>query len=95
MTETTKEKHVLIFSAEWCSPCKQMKAKVLPDVHVKKRLSEYSSVQYLNVDDPKGRHFSMLYKVDTIPTILIVDEKGQPFKRGSFMSTPMFLEFLE
>ena len=95
MTETTKEKHVLIFSAEWCSPCKQMKANVLPDVHVKKRLSEYSSVQYINVDAPEGRHFSMLYKISTVPTILIVDEKGSPFKRGSFMSTPMFLEFLE
>ena len=72
-----------------------MKANVLPDVHVKKRLSEYSSVQYINVDAPEGRHFSMLYKISTVPTILIVDEKGSPFKRGSFMSTPMFLEFLE
>ena len=95
MTERTDERHVLIFSAQWCNPCRQMKAKVLPDTHVRQRLSEYDSVQYLDVDDPNGRHFSVAYKVRTVPTIVIVDENGRPIRRGSFMGVSAMLEFLE
>ena len=95
MTEKTKEKHVLIFSAQWCSPCRQMKSNVLSDSKVKQRLSEYDSVQYLDIDESNGRQLSAAYRVSAVPTVIIVNEEGRPKKMGQFMNTYNFLEFLK
>ena len=95
MTDThTKEKHILIFSAQWCSPCRQMAAHVWSDTSVKSLLSKYNSVQRLDIDESTGAQLAMIYKVFGVPTIIMVDKDGKQLKRGNFMGVPQTMEFL-
>ena len=95
MTDThIKEKHILIFSAQWCSPCKQMAAHVWSDTSVKSQLSKCNSVQRLDVDESAGKQLAMIYKVFGVPTVIMVDENGKQLRRGSFMGVPQVMEFL-
>ena len=96
MTNThIKEKHILIFSAQWCAPCRQMKAHVWSNATVKSQLSKYTSIQHLDVEDNSvGKQLAMVYKVSGVPTVIMVDEDGKPLKRGNFMGVNQIMEFL-
>jgi len=91
----TKEKHILIFSAQWCAPCRQMAAHVWSNATVKSQLSKYTSVQHVDVEDNTGKQLSMVYRVSGVPTIIIAAEDGKPLKRGNFMSVNQIMEFLK
>ena len=96
MTSTdTNQKHVLIFSAQWCMPCKQMASHVWSDSSVKSELSKYTSVQHIDVDDPSSIEMARAYRVAGVPTVVVVDSDGQPLKQANFMSVPQTMEFLK
>ena len=89
-----KEKHLLVFSAKWCGPCRMMKAHVWNDPNVEKKLESFSSVNFLDIDDPNAHGIARAYRVQAVPTIYIVDEEGTPIKAGSTMDVNGTLSFL-
>ena len=90
-----KEKHLFIFSAAWCNPCKAMKAFVWDDPSVKEKLDSFKSVNFIDIDDPRNRDMVIAYRVGSVPTIHIVDEKGSPIKSGSTMDVKQTINFLK
>jgi protein disulfide-isomerase len=90
----SKEKHLLIFSAAWCNPCRMMKAMVWNDPSVENKLKSFDSVNFLDIDDPKNRGLTATYRVQGVPMIYIVDEEGVPVKVGSTMDVNGTLSFL-
>lgn len=89
------EKHVLIFSASWCGPCKKMKYYVWQNQDVKDALSKFDSVQKIDIDAQNGKEMAIAYRVNTVPRIYIVDQNGKPTKVAGFMGIGQALEFLE
>jgi|TARA_R110000751_G_scaffold216458_2_gene319719 thioredoxin 1 len=89
-----KEKHLLVFSATWCGPCRMMKANVWEESIVKEKLNNFDSVSFIDIDDPDSRQMAMTYKVNAVPMIYIVDQKGIPVKAGSTMDVNQTLKFL-
>ena len=89
-----KEKHILIFSARWCAPCKQMAAHVWSNESVKSQISKYTSVQRLDIEDSTGSQLAMIYGISGVPTVIVVDKDGKQLKRGNFMNVPQITEFL-
>lgn len=61
--------------ATWCGPCKQLK-KTFKDEEV----GNYYNKNFINVaidgETPEGRKFLYKYKIDSYPTLLIVDSNG-------------------
>ena len=71
-----------------------MKAYVWNHSDVKQKLENFSSVNFIDIDDPKSRHITATYKVNAVPAIYITDNKGVPIKAGSTMDVNQTVNFL-
>tara|TARA_R110002110_G_scaffold99646_3_gene254626 strand:+ start:262 stop:552 length:291 start_codon:yes stop_codon:yes gene_type:complete len=95
MVKEENERHLLVFSAQWCGPCRMMKSHVWNNPDVKASLETFNSVNFIDIDDPDTRKIATAYRVQAVPTIYIVDEEGVPIKAGSTMDINHTLEWLE
>tara|TARA_R100001377_G_scaffold74716_1_gene51032 strand:+ start:1691 stop:1990 length:300 start_codon:yes stop_codon:yes gene_type:complete len=89
-----KEKHLLVFSAKWCGPCRMMKAHVWNDPAIEDKLKAFDSVNFVDIDDPKNKALATTYRIQGVPTIYIVDEKGTPLSTENTMDVNGTLNFL-
>lgn len=66
---------ILDFGASWCAPCKAM-APVLKELH--ESLEGRAIIRYIDVD--KYRALTEGYPVRVVPTQVLFDAEGRPFK---------------
>ena len=89
-----KEKHLFVFSAAWCNPCRMMKSYVWNNPDVKEELVRFKSVNFIDIDDPKNIPIVRQYRINAVPMIYIVDKNGVPIKVGSTMDANQTINFL-
>mgnify|MGYP003660957186 FL=1 len=89
------EKHLLVFSAKWCGPCRMMRQYVWDTEEIKSELDGFTSVNFLDIDDPNNRNIVMTYRISAVPTIHIVNGKGLPIKSASTMNLNQTISFLK
>lgn len=65
------------FHASWCEPCKKMD-KIWKDKDVQILLQKYVGKEKkdIDVDDPESDRLMSLYKIESIPSFVIVDLRG-------------------
>ena len=89
-------KPVLVnFYADWCVWCKRLESTTLRDAKVAALLSD--RVVPVNLDvDGDGRELSNQYRVDGLPTVLVLDASGREIGRiPGYMPPTGFLEKVE
>jgi len=89
-------KPVLVnFYADWCVWCKRLESTTLRDAKVAALLSD--RVVPVNLDvDGDGRELSNQYRVDGLPTVLVLDTSGREIGRiPGYMPPTGFLEKVE
>ncbi len=86
---------LVVFSASWCPPCKEMKLRVWPDVDVAAAVEADFVPIYVDVDVKQYGPVVERYKVRSIPSILILDGEGQVLRQAGPMSRNKTLKFLE
>ncbi len=92
----TEGKPVLVnFYADWCVWCKRLESTTLRDSKVAALLSD--RVVPVNLDvDGDGRELSNQYRVDGLPTVLVLDASGREIGRiPGYMPPTGFLEKVE
>ena len=92
----SEDKPVLVnFYADWCVWCKRLEATTFRDAQVADLLSDRVVPVSLNVDG-NGKELSDQYRVDGLPTILVLDTDGREIGRiPGYMPPTGFLERVE
>jgi thiol:disulfide interchange protein len=84
---------LLYFTATWCGPCQRMKSETWSDASVAARLQNYVPMK-IDIDlDPAT---AQQYRVDGIPTFVLLDRTGKIDKQiTGYMDPAQFLAWLE
>lgn len=62
--------------AEWCPPCRQMKASTWSNPRLRQFMKDKGvTLHLLDADTAKDRKFFDYYKVSRLPTVIIVDKR--------------------
>jgi thioredoxin-related protein len=89
-----ENKKVLLYvGAEWCPPCKQFKAKVLPRKETREFIAD--TFIYVQLDGEKGEGPSVAKMIGlrAYPTFAVLDGKGNVlFKQSGAPTTPSGLK---
>ena len=75
---------LIIFSADWCQPCRQAKNAIKQNVALKRIVDSYEVIEYnFDLAIPMRRK----YKVERVPTFIVVSE-GEEIRRQVGFSNP-------
>jgi thiol:disulfide interchange protein DsbD len=91
------ERMVIDFYADWCIPCKELDALTFSDQRV---LNEFERFTVYKVDmtknDDTNEQLRKRFNVIGMPTVLIIDSKGNEIKRlTGFVNADEFLSFVK
>lgn len=88
---------VYFFHATWCKPCEQMKSESWSKRSVKNLLLQnYQGKKDFDIDTEEAKPYVDYYKIEAVPTTVIVTNYGRELKRKvGFMSEEQLLEFLK
>lgn len=91
----TSKPILLVFTASWCPPCQAMKHEVWTDPAVRELAESRYVPVLLDIDRPESRPAVGHYGVSSIPTIIVLNQKGDVARRASSMGVNATLEFLQ
>jgi len=84
IAKATNKSVLLVFGADWCGYCKQLKT-TLADAEVQKAMSDFV---YYHVDVDKERNVATKYGVKPIPAYKIVDVNEKVLSEGTGYKAP-------
>ena len=83
---------LIIFSADWCGPCQAAKKAMQENVPLKRIVDSYEVLRYdFDVAIPMRRK----YKVDRVPTFIVVADGEEIRRQVGFSSTDKLKTFLD
>jgi thioredoxin-related protein/cell division septation protein DedD len=65
------------FTASWCAPCRTLEETTFRDSKVIQYIDQYYIPVKVDIDDFDGIALKQVYNVQTIPTVIIFNSKGQ------------------
>lgn len=89
-----KQPALLRFTAKWCPPCQVMDRSVFPRPEVRQALADRVVPVVLDIDLDENQDLAWRYRVQGVPTMILVDADGKVLNRAGFMSAEGLLKFL-
>ena len=83
---------LLIFSADWCAPCKAAKKAMLENVALKRIVDSYEVLEYnFDIAMPMRKK----YNVDRVPTFIVVSDGEEIRRQVGFGGSEKLIDFLD
>tara|TARA_B100000902_G_scaffold184461_1_gene177052 strand:- start:666 stop:1034 length:369 start_codon:yes stop_codon:yes gene_type:complete len=83
---------LLIFSADWCSPCRAARKAMKENISLKRIVDSYEVLEYnFDIAIPMKRK----YKVNKVPTFIVVADGEEIRRQVGFSSTEKLKNFLD
>lgn len=93
MSANTKPRpKLIIFSADWCLPCKVARKEMVENVSLKRILQDYEVVKY---DFDSAKEEVKKYNITKVPTYIIESEGKEVRRQIGFGGTEKFKKFLD
>ena len=88
---------VVVFMAEWCPHCANMRKYVWTDDRVRQVMNQFhnSKPAYVMCSKPQNRHLVDEFEIEKYPTVVIMDEDHNNKKRANNMDAEEVVDFLE
>lgn len=90
---------LMLFTAEWCPPCRQLHDGPLEDTQVQQALSEKFIPLYMDVTEPSNQPANAVaqsYNVRSIPRFVVADEdRRQQVNTGASMGKYTLMGWIE
>jgi len=88
---------LVLFTADWCPPCKQLKAGTLSDPNVQEYLRKNHTLVGVDLSDRagEGNDRARECNVRFIPTLILYDRNGREVARTGGLPARSFIEWLE
>lgn len=83
------------FAASWCVPCVMMDKHVWPDEVVQEALDSKVVPLRVDMDGKSAPAIIEKYKVEFVPTILLIDSEGKELAREGFVDAEQLLEMIK
>ena len=95
-SKTSGKPAVVLFTADWCPPCKTLKSETLSDSRVKAALAAGFTPVVVDLTDRAGpnNRIAQEYGVQGIPTVILFDSAGREKKRTHGMDAGSFVAWL-
>ncbi|SDS38493.1 thioredoxin family protein [Winogradskyella sediminis] len=68
---------MVLFTTEWCSPCRIMKREVFADNEVTKAMDAKVVSLEINIDDPNSETLVKQYNIGATPITIFIDPEGK------------------
>ena len=76
------------FYADWCLPCKMMDKEIFTDPQLARYINHNFVSVKVDADHPVGKRIADNYEVYSLPTLLMVDERGNVLKNSDRVLGP-------
>lgn len=86
---------LLRFTAKWCPPCQVMDRSVFPRPEVKEAIADRVVPVVLDIDLEENQDLAWRYRVQGVPTLVLIDANGKVLNRAGFMSAEGLVKFLD
>ena len=83
---------LLIFSADWCLPCKVARKEMVQNVSIKRVVQDYEVVRY---DFDSDKEAITKYNVKKVPTYIIESEGKEVRRQVGYGGTKALINFLD
>ncbi len=83
---------LIIFSADWCLPCKVARKEMIQNVPLKRIVDSYEVVKYDFDVDTEARK---KYNVNKVPTYIIESDGKEIRRQIGYRGTKQLIEFLD
>ena len=83
-TSKTEQKPLLIdFTADWCSACKRLARETFTENEIRTQLARFVLLKLdaSDDDDPRVVDVQKRYRVVGLPTVILIDSKGNEVRR--------------
>ena len=86
------EKTLLIFSAEWCGPCKLAHKDLIEDKNLSEVIKNYNII---DVDFDLDKDLVIGYNVKIVPTFIIYQNGKELKRQNGYSSSKILFDFLK